>query len=57
MNDPPSPDPDEFDIKTLFEPTSGGSDEDSSSWFSEGFPDQYYRFDSISEIMEEDPNK
>ena len=60
MNDPPSPDPDEFDIKALFEPTSGGSDEDSSSWFSEGFegfPDQYYRFDSLSDILEEDPNK
>ena len=60
MNDPPSPDPDEFDIKALFEPTSGGSDEDSSSWFSEGFdgfPDEYYRFDSLSDIMEEDPNK
>ena len=55
MNDPPSPDPDQVDIKALFESTSGGSDEDSSSY--EGFPDEYYRFDSLSDIMEEDPNK
>ena len=39
MNDSPSPDPDQVDIKALFEPTSG-SDEDSSSY--EGFPDENY---------------